>query len=157
MTLAVIRSLRPVKGTGFHVRVIVGVANPNRELLNDEASRGPCQVEFVNAATEMPDLMAWADLAISAAGSTCWELAFMSVLIITIIQAENQQFIAESLAQSGVALNAGWPHAFRGEFLAEIVSHLVGAPEMRKRMNYLGQTLVDGFGAQRVAETLGGF
>lgn len=157
VTLAVIKALGLLNSTGFHVRVVVGAANPNRELLAEEAGRGHCRVELVNAATDMPDLMAWADLAISAAGSTCWELAFMGVPMVTIIQAENQRFIAENLAQSGVALNAGWHHAFRGPVLAEIVSRLVGAPEMRRRMSGLGQAMVDGFGAQRVAETLGDF
>jgi UDP-2,4-diacetamido-2,4,6-trideoxy-beta-L-altropyranose hydrolase len=81
----------------------------------------------------------------------------MGLPMVTIIQSENQQFIAESLAQSGAALNAGWHHAFDGELLAKTVSHLAGAPEMRRQMSGLGRALVDGFGAKRVAEALDGF
>jgi len=36
----------------------------------------------------MPELMAWADFAVSAGGSTCWELAFMGLPALVLIQAK---------------------------------------------------------------------
>ena len=51
--------------------------------------------------------MAWADLAISGAGSTCWELACMGLPAVTLVLAENQRAIAEQLNAAGLVLNLG--------------------------------------------------
>ena len=56
----------------------------------------------------MPQLMAWADLAVSAAGTTCWELAFMGLPMLLVVLADNQRPNATCLDELGVAGNLGW-------------------------------------------------
>ena len=55
----------------------------------------------------MAELMAWADLAIAGAGTTCWEMCLLGLPAIVIVVAENQRFIAAHLAEIGAAVNAG--------------------------------------------------
>ena len=55
----------------------------------------------------MPSLMNWADLAITAGGSTSWELAFMGVPNLIINFAKNQVSNSEQLHDSGLAMNLG--------------------------------------------------
>jgi spore coat polysaccharide biosynthesis predicted glycosyltransferase SpsG len=98
--------------------------------------------------------MRWADLAICAGGSTCWELAYMGVPSIILILAENQRGIAESLAEAGAADCLGW-HADAGSgAITEAVARLVADPERRAALTRRGRRLVDGQGVERVVDAL---
>jgi len=102
----------------------------------------------VEADADMPALMTWADLAISAGGSTCWELAFMGVPFLVLAIAENQRPIAESLCARGVALPWSWDDG--PEQIALLLSDLKLRAEMAQR----GRALIDGQGAMQVARLL---
>ena len=52
----------------------------------------------------MPEVMAGADLAIAAGGSTNWELAFLGLPSMIITVAENQSAIAQQLGKMGVTV-----------------------------------------------------
>ena len=58
-------------------------------------------MRLVVNAPNMAELMAWADVAISAAGSTAWELACMGLPAALIVVAENQTGIAAALVREG--------------------------------------------------------
>ena len=75
----VLRGLRENCPAELHVRVVVGVANKYRQDLVSVAETCACRVEVLEATDDMPGLMQWADVALSAGGSTCWELLYMGV------------------------------------------------------------------------------
>lgn len=125
--------LRAVEPLGLDVRVAAGVSP-----------------------AEMPGLMAWADIALSAAGSTCWELAFMGVPLVVFVLAENQGRNASGLAALGAASFLGALDDLSEEQLAAEVAALVADGERRRRMSAAGRALVDGRGAQRVAAAIAG-
>ena len=56
----------------------------------------------------MPALMARADLAISGAGSTYWELVFMGLPSMIVLLAENQGVLADHIMGQQAAVNLGW-------------------------------------------------
>jgi spore coat polysaccharide biosynthesis predicted glycosyltransferase SpsG len=68
----------------LEVRLVVGPLCSEREALRRELEAGSGQSELLASVGDMSEPMAWADLAITAAGSTCWELAFMGVPMITL-------------------------------------------------------------------------
>ena len=76
VTLKVLDALALIRAESLDVTVVVGGGSPHRASLEDAAARMPFPVRVVVNAANMPELMAWADVAISAAGSTVWELAF---------------------------------------------------------------------------------
>jgi len=154
VTFTVLQALRRLKQPDLEIRIVAGPANPHRYVLLEEVERVPGAMHLLTQVTDMPELMAWADLAVSAAGSTCWELAFMGVPLVAIIVADNQQYIAESMAQANVALNAGWYTDLSSVALAAAVTNLLAAPDMRRRMSDRGRMLIDSLGAQRVADLL---
>jgi UDP-2,4-diacetamido-2,4,6-trideoxy-beta-L-altropyranose hydrolase len=153
-TLEVLRCLRTLERTDLQVRVLAGPSNPHGDSLVRELPVHGGRVELCDAGTDVPELMAWADLAISGAGSTCWELAFMGVPIVAVILAENQRRIAESLVEAGAAVAAGWHRDLEATGLAQTVSRLISEARERASMSRCGRTLVDGLGADRVAEAL---
>jgi RimJ/RimL family protein N-acetyltransferase len=102
----------------------------------------------------MPELMAWADVAVSAAGTTAWELAFMGLPSLLLVTAQNQARSAAGLAAMGVATSAGW-HADTGEAeLSNALAGLFANPQQRAWMSLAGPALVDGQGAQRVIRAM---
>jgi UDP-2,4-diacetamido-2,4,6-trideoxy-beta-L-altropyranose hydrolase len=154
MTLRAIQALQQVHGTSFDVRVVVGAANQYRTILEEAINCSPLMIQVLTTVTDMPGLMAWADLAVSAMGSTSWELAFMGLPIVGTILAKNQQYIAESLAAAGIAINAGWHTDLAAEHLAHIIASLSVDSPARHQMSERGRALVDGRGAWRVVEAM---
>ncbi len=92
------------------------------------------------------------DIAISAAGQTLYELARMGVPAITVCAADNQARNLEGWRKSGFVLYAG-EHGDRKLFdrLSACMTKLA-SPAKRCKRSILGQSLVDGEGAKRVAE-----
>lgn len=103
---------------------------------------------------DMPVLMAATDLAIAAAGSTSWELAFMGVPTLLVALADNQAGIATALDAAGAAINLGVCDDGYAQRLAGELDRLLGDPSRRERLSGQARALVDGRGAERVLEEM---
>ncbi|GAB4407518.1 MAG: hypothetical protein Fur0044_00480 [Anaerolineae bacterium] len=153
VTLKVIQALQQVEIEGLEVRVVVGPANPHQATLQQAVESSSGQIQLLTEVLDMPGLMAWADVAISAGGSTCWELAFMGVPSVVLILANNQQLVAEGLARSGLAFNLGKHEEVQVIDISQCSENLLLSYKNRIRMSQQGYTLVDGRGSERVAKT----
>jgi RimJ/RimL family protein N-acetyltransferase len=98
----------------------------------------------------MPELMASADVAISAAGSTCWELCFLGVPSLIIDIAPNQTPIARALDSGGYAIYAGEGLYLSPDKLSDQFHEMATSQELRRRLSERCKSLVDGRGAHRV-------
>lgn len=150
VTLKVIRALKETTIAELKVKVVAGAANPHFASLKQEIKNTGNDFELLGAVTNMPELMAWADLAVAAAGTTSWELAFMGLPMLAVIIADNQVQIAEPLSQCGAAVNAGWGNLVEIAALSEMIKSLLTSPSQRSEMAAKGSLLVDGEGADRV-------
>lgn len=99
---------------------------------------------------DMPALMADADLAVTAGGTTVWELAFMGLPALTIILAENQRSNGDALQKLGIAQNLGWHAGLSPEHIADALKPLLEDRSVRCEMSRRGRDLVDGLGSLRV-------
>ncbi len=155
MTLGILRVLRALpEATELEVRIVVGPANHHRSSLASGLVDAPENWQLMEAPRDMPELVGWADLGVSAAGSTCWELAFMGLPFVTVVLAENQRSIATHLARAGVSRDLGWHEQVSAEALTSSLRELLDDESLRMEMGRLGQETVDGFGAERVARLL---
>jgi UDP-2,4-diacetamido-2,4,6-trideoxy-beta-L-altropyranose hydrolase len=154
VTLKVIRALRQLEIARLQIRVVAGHTNPHVDELRDAAATFPGRLELLTSVSEMAPLMAWADLAITGAGSTCWELACVGLPAVTLVIAENQRSIAEELGAAGVIFNMGWHEGILAERIASTVDGLLYSSFRRLRMSQQGRALVDGKGAERVVAAL---
>jgi len=91
----------------LEVVVIVGGSNPHFDSLKTYCDTLLLNITLKQNVEDMPKLMAWADMAICAGGSTNWELAFMGLPAIIITIADNQREIAQNLAQMGLIISLG--------------------------------------------------
>ncbi len=152
-TLKVIRALQGVDVPGLEATVVVGASNPH--VADLEAAAGDSQsIRLVRNVINMPELMSWADVAISAGGSTCWELMLMGVPSLLVTLAENQRRIAEALDRIGFAVSLGWYSELEVETLQAEMEKLMLDPSMRCQMSTIGPRWVDGAGAKRTCEVL---
>lgn len=130
----------------LEIRVVAGAGSPHLPEL-EETSRASRNIRLCSNVRDMPALMAWADIAVTGAGSTCWETAFMGLPSLTIILAENQKRIAEGLERAGAAISLGWHKDLSPEGMAVSIEGILRARPCRERLSERGRPLVDGNGA----------
>jgi len=150
VTLQVIQALPQVKREGLEVIAVVGASNPHYRELESFVRESQLPVRLKSNPMDMPELMAWADVAISAGGSTCWEMAFMGLPSIILILADHQRPIAEQLDKRGVAINLGWHETVSSAHIRQAITSLLVAEKSRVEMARRGKELVDGEGCARV-------
>ena len=150
----ILRGLHQCRALKLEVRAIIGAANPHVKSLRTVARESGLEICLEEKVADMSAMMAWADVAISAAGTTLWELAFMGVPVITVEVADHQRPIGAAAAQRRVSVNLGWHASLAEAAIAEKVRELVRDGDRRRQMSERGQRLVDGRGASRVLEQL---
>lgn len=151
VTLKVIEALKLLNEPDITVRIIIGPANSQQESLHRCLASARFAAEVLVNPNNMPELMAWADIAISAGGSTCWELAFMGLPSCLVIVAENQIQVAQYLQEQGVARCFGW---FSAEMLSSGIGSLVQDKVSRLQMSHRMTDLLDSHGAHMVIEEM---
>ena len=153
-TLKVIRALQQVDLDGLEAVVVVGASNTHFRELQSAAHNSGFAIRVVQNVTDMSDLMAWADVAVSAGGSTCWEMAFMGLPNVILVLAENQRGVAEGLDARGIALNLGWYVQVSELDFAQALKMLMSNPARCKAMSEKGRQIVDGAGTDRVVSVM---
>lgn len=157
LTQRAISALDLVSQGDVEAIVVTGGSNPRRESLRQLGARcnrpGP-KVSVQAGVSDMAELMAWADVAIAAAGSTCWELCFMGLPSLLIDAAENQKGLAQELHRLGCAIHLGGARDVLPAKIAEQLGILLDGEELRRSLSQRCRQLVDGEGAARVAAIL---
>jgi UDP-2,4-diacetamido-2,4,6-trideoxy-beta-L-altropyranose hydrolase len=153
LTLMTIRALHSVGMQGRRVDVIIGAAHAARSTIEEACRVGGfhCHVQPSGIAR----LMAEADLAIGAAGSTSWERCCLGVPAICITDGENQIAIADGLAAAGAVVNLGDGSAVGEDALARQLAALLSDRERLGSLSRAAYALVDGLGTRRVCSTMG--
>lgn len=132
--------------------IVIGPAFSNHEeiacLVRDRSNL------FICCSPIMKDLMGICDLAISAAGSTSYELAACGVPGILLVAADNQVMLAAEMERQQIAINLGWHHQLDREVLYAALDKLIDDNIARQRMVSRGQAVIDGRGAARLAKLL---
>jgi len=152
VTLAVIEALCLVKNQ-LEVVVVIGGNNPHRPSLESAATNFHGNFRLLTNAG-MPELMAWADLAVSSSGTTSAELCMLGLPAILIDIAANQSPVAKELDRLGAAIHFAPSDLRDRQQLARRVEHVLASSELRMRLSETARTLVDGEGAQRVVSAI---
>jgi UDP-2,4-diacetamido-2,4,6-trideoxy-beta-L-altropyranose hydrolase len=130
--------------------VVAGGSNPHLGSLQSAVAARGSWMRLVVDSSEMPELMAWADVAVIAGGGTMYEAAFMRLPAIVVVVAENQKAGASAMEGSGVCRLLGWYQTVTTEYISNSVASLLADPTERKKMSALGRGLVDGEGGSQV-------
>ncbi len=155
-TLGVIQVLQDIDVPGLEAVVVVGASNPHLKLLKAATKQSRIPINLIEDARNMPELMAWADIAISAGGSTAWELAFMGLPAIFLPLTDNQRPITRSLASAGAALDLGYYSEATPVDIRKALVLFLSEKKVRVKMTQRGRQLVDGEGISRVMMSIAG-
>jgi UDP-2,4-diacetamido-2,4,6-trideoxy-beta-L-altropyranose hydrolase len=154
VTLKVIGALKLLNDPGIAARIVIGPANPHQVILRKALASTQFKSELLVNPQNMPALMAWADMAVSAGGSTCWELLFFKLPNVILSCADNQRPIADKLHEQGLALNLGYQSEVSDSNISEAMKPIINDQDMRTHMIKNAVGLINGQGAARVCETL---
>lgn len=154
-----LKALEGIEKTGLknlEVKVITGGANPNIAAIENFACKSGAglKIEILKDIKNMSEIMAWADIAVSGGGSTCWELALLGLPALVTAWADNQRPIADALGKKEIAVNLGWHEKITADNIAGELEKLILSPESRKKMSENAQKTIDGLSTQRVMEAL---
>ena len=126
----------------YRLKVIIGGAFTHEESLLPYASK---KVELCKNA-RMSNVMDWCDVAVTACGSTVYELAAMGVPALGFAAAPNQELGLVNMDKLGTL------KASQIDNIAEDMS--VFTAEVRAEMSKQGQALADGRGKYRIAAAI---
>lgn len=158
MAVELVRAARRQNYT-FHV--VIGSLNRDKERIR-QLSDGYDNIVLHENVTSMSSLMQACDVAISAAGSTLYELCATQTPTITYVLADNQKPGAEGFASLGIMKNCGDARELGSRELAEgLIRFAAGLADdfaERRHIAEAMRTVVDGQGAGRIIqEVLGNF
>lgn len=132
------------------LHVLVGPHAGVIELSSDEQD-----VVFHRAPQNVREVLALADVAVSAGGQTLYELAYLGIPTIAIETAPNQRNNILGFSDAGVLVDIGeigmpiWK-----DKLKEALGTLITSPSKRRQMSDAGRHLIDSKGALRLAKVL---
>lgn len=136
--------------------IISGPFNTHTAQLHELYDENP-QVEIHELVTCMKEIMKQCDVALSATGSTIYEVSALGVPLIAFYFAENQRQGAEMLSEITHVINCGNYADDAGQTVGNAVKTLlkcVKDKEYRETLYHEERCLVDGQGAARIAQAL---
>lgn len=107
--------------------------------------------------TNMAELMAESEVALSAGGSTLYELCAMGVPVIAFSFAENQERLVQTFVKRGIAQYGGNYRMDGNKMIQNTIAgleKLCGDEALKTEYRRKALQLVDGRGAERIAEAL---
>ena len=138
------------------VRVDVAVGPFGEAAVLDRATRpGRSHVVLYKTLPDLRPLMLEADLAVTGAGVTLYEIAATATPAVILMTEPHQARNAATFERAGAALGAG--PASAPDVSARVqaaIARLVGDAALRASLGGAGRRLVDGRGARRVADAL---
>ncbi len=155
VTATVLQALSLMGSDGLETTVLAGGSNRHLIDLHQYVARSGSNVEVRTDVCDVGESMAQSDVAISAAGSTCWELCLLSLPSLLIDIADNQTPVAKEMDRRRCAVHIG-DQAVRPQAIVEALKSLVADCDLRRALAENSKSLVDGRGAARVVAVLTG-
>ena len=132
--------------------VVMGAQAPWLQSVQQLAVTMPWRTEVRVNVSDMAQLMATADLAIGAAGTTSWERCCLGLPTLLVVLAENQWAGALALQRAGAVRLLGEPHSIQEQLAPAILSFL---DEMTLvQLSISAQSVTDGQGVTHVIQRM---
>jgi UDP-2,4-diacetamido-2,4,6-trideoxy-beta-L-altropyranose hydrolase len=156
VTLKVIQALAETQVEGLQVTIVVGDSNSHyRDLESAVRETNPkVSLHLARNATNIADLMAWADVAVITAGGTLWELLFMGCPVMSFVKSAVQETIVRALGCMLTVAYQGYEVMMEKREFVSALHSLTWSKERREQMSKQGKVLIDGEGVKRTLRAL---
>jgi len=112
------------------------------------------RVEVFHNVEEIAELMYEADLAITAAGISLFEVACLGTPSIAVCGEPFEAQTSQRLAKEGCTTDLGFSKEIRAGKIAKAMIAMIADPQSRVKMSRKGQKAIDGCGSARIANLL---
>ena len=148
-------SIVKARPSNYTYHILIGALNVDSDEIKELSSEMNNIIIHENV-IDMQSLISNMDIAVSAAGSTIYEICACGVPLITYISADNQIEGAETIANIGLAKNIGDIREISNftSALFDEVAILASDYDKRKKVGKRMQKLIDGFGANRIVKEI---
>lgn len=132
----------------------------SKELYESDVIKNNSRIHFYSNIKKIEEVMTKCDIAVSAAGTTLYELLFLGIPVISFAIAENQMVnkeLEDVLMWCGlinITVADRWQWNKSKEVIENKLRFLLQSYETRKKMSKQGQGFIDGLGAVRIAELI---
>lgn len=153
----ILETLTAGKGTAeLEYHVVCGAFNPHWESLEILAAKGP-NIHLHYHVQDMAALMGECECAVTAGGTTIYELCAVGIPFVCFSYADNQEQLVQYIGHNEMGICAGDYRREEGKVLEEIrkgVLQLLENKEISKRYIENAGNRVDGMGVGRIAERI---
>lgn len=153
---ACLACLAALPGRGaFEVSILSSRYNPQLTSIRSWIERNSdTRVHLLIDDMDVARRMTEVDIAITAGGTTTFEMAMLGLPALIVQIADNQRLNAEAWQRLGVAVDLGPLEQLDVGRLGDELSRLAADPGRRQSMAALGREYVDGRGAERIVREL---
>jgi len=137
----------------IRINIVAGSGFTNVNRLRKLSRENNCVVMYENV-SKMSEIMLKSDVAISAGGSTLYELCACGTPTIAFIIAKNQKRIVNMLSDKGYIESLGWYNEFSDKEFLDRLKGLCMDFEKRESYSQKMQKLLDGKGVSRVVDAI---
>ncbi len=141
---------------GCHYHIVTSALNPHYEKLS-QLSLSCSHIHIYSGLQDMAALMGECDLAISAGGTTLYELCAIGVPTISFVMSDNQLTCTASFSKLDIIPFAGDVRTSLKDTVSSFLHFMeegIACLEMRQRISRRMRAFVDGKGSSRIADGL---
>lgn len=138
----------------FKIDLVIGPSNQNQDVLKKFIDKSQLDVKLHINTNKMAELMAFADIALGAGGTTTWERCCLALPTIVVCLADNQRDTISALEKKEAIINAGNTADLSAEKLSEIIRNLSENSMKLNDMQKFSSEVCDGTGAEKIVSSL---
>jgi UDP-2,4-diacetamido-2,4,6-trideoxy-beta-L-altropyranose hydrolase len=157
ITRRVVDVMTKITDPALEVAIMIGGSSPHpAEVISATECAGP-RFRVIRDAVDITPHMAWADLAIIAAGGTIWELLSLGCPTLSFARNDAQANVVAQLQSAGAVKDMGRSQDLDLAKAAQTVQDVMVDATLRQNIACVGRKLVDGRGAARVIAEMNAF
>ena len=155
ITLRILHALNLLEKFNFKIKVIMGALNPHYDEIVKFSKKNRNSIEVLfNLSYELPELIKWADLAISSGGSIIWEYALFGTPTLVVVTAKNQEALVDKLKENQLIYKSGWHYKVDENLLSAQIETLCDNYKLRMSLSTNIQKIVNPRLIQKLIEIL---
>lgn len=135
---------------GIALDVVMGAKAPNLSVVRNLTNDLPMRATVHVGVKDMERLIARADLAIGAAGTSAWERCCLGLPSLLLVLADNQRVVARELEREGAARIVSGENRATAAEIAAALTDICSSPDALLRMGRKAALVCDGLGTQRM-------
>ena len=154
ITVMMINALNHLRGEVYEIFVILGPHYKEKFELNAICNRSPHKIKKFYHVKDMSNLMKRVDFAISAGGSTCYELSYLGVPMGLVSVSENQNEGVKAFVDLELAINLGGQKKMNSKSVSEKLKKAFEDKDWLRNSRKKLKQIVDGKGGDRLIKKM---